>query len=83
MDKIETFILDYIRRNGVYNDKDKNVMDLLDSFEYIELIIAIEQEFGVKLDLSKPADVITVDGKPANLLTVNGIMRQINSIMKG
>ncbi len=70
MDKIEAFILEQVRKKGEYNDMDKSVMELLDSFDYIELVMAIEQNFGIMLDLSKNAD----------LLSVNGIMQQVNSI---
>jgi acyl carrier protein len=70
MNNIEAFILGQVRKKGKYDDADKGIMELLDSFEYIELMVEIKEKFGINLDLSKHAD----------LVTVNGIMRQIKSM---
>lgn len=64
--EVKDFILSKIREKGVYDDLSKPFLsaDLMDSFDYIEMITAVEANYGVMLDLSDYDldDIITAEG---------------------
>lgn len=53
--EVKDFILAKIREKGDYNNLSASFLsrELLDSFEFIELITAIEAKYGIMLDLSE------------------------------
>ena len=62
--EITEFILEKIRNKGAYTDPDSSILskELFDSFDYLELIMAVEQKYNIAFDLSVPQNVATANG---------------------
>lgn len=78
--RVERFVRDYlIESSGLAslpeftNDDDLLAIGAIDSEAFLELMLLLEQEFGVEIDL------LEID--PQNLVSIDGISKTIRSVI--
>lgn len=76
MEKRIMDILAYVSMDLVEDmDRDLLASDILDSYDIVKLVVALEEEFEIEID----AELVT----PENFQTANSIVNLVKSVIEG